>query len=339
MNLSFCIPTFNRLKTLKETLASIIKQMDKSVEVVICDNCSLDGTQEYVESLLLKHENITYYRWSKQVPCGCNLLKSVDIASGDYCWLLTDDDVLEACALEKVKKILAEYQNLEGISVNAEGYDKSLTRKKRIRYSHNMKESKLFLSFEDCYESLGAWFGCWSVQIIKKDSWHKALWNKEYEKYTGYHHLFLIHEMIRNKPRWYFLNEKCVGYRADNESFSKEYGKYQRYKIDLVTYRGIGDYFFGYKSERVRKVCRQVLNSYSFWQIISMKVERTSFYTLLKIALISFKYYVLYTAFWVKILPAIFLPRRLILFAKYIYRRCYKNESHLNDSNTHIQQS
>lgn len=304
---------------LQNAIESILNQ-DEEVEIIVSDNASTDGTKEYMEGIKAQNQKIKYFRWQETVACGENLLNVVNLASEGYCWLLSDDDQLQEGSLSKVKKILEEYPDLTGLSVNVEGFDVHLSKRKKLRYSHRLKKSVHFSSFKVCYKELGAWFGFWSAQIIKKEKWMQALSCKEHEKYLGYHHLYLICKMIKKDPSWYFLADKCVGYRADNESFSKEYGRLKRYEIDLVTYQKVGRDFFG-RSKEERAVCRKVLNAYSFWQIVAMKLHNTKKEELLAVLKASFHHYKSYPEFWVKLLPLFLIPRTLLLSLQKLYRR------------------
>ena len=63
--ISICIPTYNRSKSLKITLDSIISQPEFKqglVEIVISDNCSSDETELIVKSYAEKYEMIKYFR-------------------------------------------------------------------------------------------------------------------------------------------------------------------------------------------------------------------------------------------------------------------------------------
>lgn len=48
---SVCIPTFNRRELLELTLESISKQIFRDFELIVCDDCSTDGTFEFLASL------------------------------------------------------------------------------------------------------------------------------------------------------------------------------------------------------------------------------------------------------------------------------------------------
>ena len=49
--ISIIIITYNRLDELKETIENVRQEENDYHELIIVDNCSLDGTQEYGESL------------------------------------------------------------------------------------------------------------------------------------------------------------------------------------------------------------------------------------------------------------------------------------------------
>ncbi len=112
--LSICIPTLNRGRYIGETLESIVSQLRDSVEIVIVDGGSTDGTEQIVGSYQQVFPNISYVRrdTAGQQPSNegfsrdCN--HAVELAKGTYCWLMTDDDLLMPGAIEKV---LSEIEN------------------------------------------------------------------------------------------------------------------------------------------------------------------------------------------------------------------------------------
>lgn len=61
--LSICIPTYNRVEQLANTLDSIVNQedFDETVEIVISDNHSTDNTYEIVAQFIRKYPNIHYF--------------------------------------------------------------------------------------------------------------------------------------------------------------------------------------------------------------------------------------------------------------------------------------
>ncbi len=58
------LPTFNRLPVLKECLSALSNQTTKSFEIILIDDCSTDGTGEYIKKCDLN--NLRYIRLKKR---------------------------------------------------------------------------------------------------------------------------------------------------------------------------------------------------------------------------------------------------------------------------------
>lgn len=105
--LSICIPTLNRAGFIGETLDSIVTQLEPSVEVVIVDGGSTDGSDRIVESYVARFPQMRYLRKGEGAKASnagfdrdCS--HAVELASGTHCWLMTDDDVLKPGAIARV---------------------------------------------------------------------------------------------------------------------------------------------------------------------------------------------------------------------------------------------
>ena len=85
---SICIPTYNRVDALKRCVDSIIQNKyysPESIEIVISDNCSTDGTQEYVQGVVANRNcNILYNRNENNIGGDLNFIKVLSIAHGDF---------------------------------------------------------------------------------------------------------------------------------------------------------------------------------------------------------------------------------------------------------------
>ena len=96
MLLSICIPTFNRLPYLKEAIDALLPQIEKTmpgqVEFLVSDNCSTDGTADYLAAM--QSNRLRF--WTNEVNIGGdrNFLKCISEARGDYVWLVGDDDLV-----------------------------------------------------------------------------------------------------------------------------------------------------------------------------------------------------------------------------------------------------
>ena len=123
--LSICIGTYNRAKFIGETLDSMVVQLEPGVEIVIMDNASSDNTTEVVTQYLLRHPEVRYFRHQENLGVDRNYDEAVNYARGEYCWLMSDDDLLCPRAINKVLSALEGGEDL--VIVNAESRNSDLS--------------------------------------------------------------------------------------------------------------------------------------------------------------------------------------------------------------------
>ena len=87
---SVIIPTYNRVNFLAHALKSVFAQDYPNIEIIVVDDCSKDGTAEYLKALPNVKE-ILFYRHLGQ--CSARNF-GLDRAKGKYIQLLDDDDAL-----------------------------------------------------------------------------------------------------------------------------------------------------------------------------------------------------------------------------------------------------
>jgi glycosyltransferase involved in cell wall biosynthesis len=110
--LSICIATFNRGGFIAETLDAIIAQLDPHVELIVVDGASQDNTASVVSRYLLPERRIRYVRESVNSGVDADYDKAVGYATGEYCWLMTDDDLIEPDAVASVLEALRDGPDL-----------------------------------------------------------------------------------------------------------------------------------------------------------------------------------------------------------------------------------
>lgn len=106
--LSICIATFKRAAFIAETLDSIVAQLQPGVEIVVVDGASPDATEAAVAPFVARYPMLRYYREAVNSGVDADFDKAVGYARGDYCWLMTDDDLLLPGAVARVVAALAE---------------------------------------------------------------------------------------------------------------------------------------------------------------------------------------------------------------------------------------
>ena len=116
--LSICIATYNRGKFIGETFDSILSQLPPYVELIVVDGASPDKTPEVMAQYLLQHPEMRYFREQENSGIDRDYDKAVGYARGEYCWLMTDDDLLRAGSVARVLDSLHTKPDL--VVVNAE---------------------------------------------------------------------------------------------------------------------------------------------------------------------------------------------------------------------------
>jgi len=93
--LSICIPTYNRVRMLKECLDHLLPQVERNdeVEVIVSDNASSDNTESLVKGYMEYHHNLKYFKNQRNLDLDGNIIACIQHASGDYISFFSDDDI------------------------------------------------------------------------------------------------------------------------------------------------------------------------------------------------------------------------------------------------------
>lgn len=323
--LSICIPSFNRAAFLPDLLQSILSQYDPRVEVVVCDN----GSQDETEALMAKWQEayswIVYERLEKNIGPDLCIVKSIEKASGEYCWLMGDDDIIERQGLSTVLKALEEeFPDITGMTVNRRAYDFSLQTSWMEKGVLTRKKDQLFLEATSCFEELFPLFGFLSSQVVKRDLWRQAV-NQEGEKLflkcNAYLLIYLIGRMIQQDPYWLYLHTPCVGWRSGNDSFAKQLGVYGRFTLDVIGYEEVAASLFTKDSLLYRKSLNQVCSSHLLAHIRALKWKGFMKGLYIKTIVLCFSRLKNSCFFWTLLLPTLLAPVWFLKGLRFVYHR------------------
>jgi glycosyltransferase involved in cell wall biosynthesis len=95
---TIAIPTYNRMKYLRQAIESALRQSYAEIEVIVSDNCSTDGTAEIVEAI--EDPRLVLLRQSTNLGMRGNWNACLERARGEFFLLLSDDDYLEERAID-----------------------------------------------------------------------------------------------------------------------------------------------------------------------------------------------------------------------------------------------
>jgi abequosyltransferase len=219
IKLSFCIATLNRGALIGATLDSIIFQATEEVEIVIVDGASTDNTEDVVQRRQERFARLRYHRQNANLGVDHDFAEAVAMASGEYCWLFSDDDLLKPGAIQTVLGATKGQYGL--IIANAEVRNADLSKlleSKRLQLSANRiyrpTQNGLLLT------EVGNYLTFVGGVVIKRELWNA----REKEKYFG--SLFVHAGVIFQSPLpedTLVIAEPLISIRYGNASWLGKY--------------------------------------------------------------------------------------------------------------------
>jgi len=310
MRLSICIPTYNRAEYLPMLLDSIIAQTGYGceLEVVISDNASTDYTHVIADRYRERFTHFVYHRAETNQGADRNFLKVVEIASGDFCWLMGSDDVLEPGSVVAIEQALDKQPDVAGILVRNNSYDLDMKYQIPIEGSSNtFKHTTVLEGSEGVFAAIGAHFGYISANIVSRKVWKQAVATSPVSDYfNAWVHVYVIGRMLTIQPKWIYLAQACVGWRCGNDSFLSE-GMFKRLQIDLVGYDEVVTALYGERSAIRRETLRRIL-PHARHRVLHSKVHGISADFFRKTFVLLLRYYRTSPRFWITCAPVFLLP-------------------------------
>lgn len=223
--LSICIPTYNRELFLKELLESIVAQADFSeVEIVVSDNASTDNTSELIVEFRKRYPNITYAVAPKNLGADRNYITSVELANGDYCWLMGSDDVLAPGAIAAMLRHVSSGNDIYLCGRSEATYrlgpirDRVWLEPNEASQLFDFSERQELLRYFCACRSLGGLFSYLSSIVVKKKSWDRISLDENFIG-SAYSHAYVLLSLVLQGCRLDYLTNPLVISRSGNDSF------------------------------------------------------------------------------------------------------------------------
>lgn len=275
--LSFCIPTYNRADFINHTLTSIADQIIEGhytdiIEICVSDNASTDGTDKVINSFKNKYPlvQVVYSKSSENLGADKNYLKVVELASGEYCWLMGSDDALVP---EAISRILSEIEHAYDIYLcNRIDCTYSLQPVRKFNWL-NKTADRLFdftqrgeiVDYFNRSRSIGAVFSYLSSIIVKRSAWRSVSYDSSMTG-TAYSHAYILVSLIANGAKLKYLQDAMVFNRTGNDSFAQD-GELKRFLLDIDGYSKIANKLFN--NEEVKSAFLKIMTREQPWNRLS----------------------------------------------------------------------
>lgn len=164
------VTVFNKEKTLKRCLDSILNSSFKDFEILIIDDGSTDGSQKIIAQYLEKLKKITVYNQPNR-GVGFTKKLGIQLASGKYIIFVDADDTIEPNLLFILNKEI-ENHNPDIVKFNIDEINSSKNKKRYITRDKIFKNGKEAL-FE--WSDINIRYGLFPMYCIKKSLLKKSL--------------------------------------------------------------------------------------------------------------------------------------------------------------------
>lgn len=118
LKINIVIVTYNRLNLLKEAVSAAVNQTYKAHKIFIVDNCSTDGTDDFLRSL--EHDQITVTRTQRNIGGAGGFAEGVRLCENsgnyDYLMLIDDDAILSLDCLEALASAIDKHPSVPAFS-------------------------------------------------------------------------------------------------------------------------------------------------------------------------------------------------------------------------------
>ena len=314
--LSICIPTYNRHLLLINTVNMLIHQINGNslndhVEIIISDNASTDDTLGSCKVLVENNLNVSirHFRNPSNIGFDRNCLAATKFASGEFVWLMSDDDKLNDDAIIKIYDSLKENSDVVFAFINysliTPGFDEYFP----LRFSKN-----LLLTADELVIKTQLGFGFVTSCIFKRKIWEQL----NLEGYLGSNWLQLYavkdaalfgKSLVIAEPLIKMIRGTLLESRIERRSKDQKIDLFMQFHLDYLDY--LETYIdSGYKSSTYPEIIKTGWND-NLNQIISMKLTAAT-YNLSGLIFIFSKMKFFYRkklAFWFLHVPILFMPK------------------------------
>ena len=223
MRLSVCVPTHHgRCADLEAALerlsAQVAADAPGAVELCVTDNASDDGTEAMVAGLIARGAPVRYLRHPRDLGAAANVMASVALAAGEWCWLHSSDDLVADGALRTVLATIAAHPGALGITVGRATFDVDLVAEGPVEPAvlrpSDPERARTFTDPAEALAELGLLMTYLPSQVVRRDAWAAVVAadpTRPTAVSTYYPHVHVLARMLlTTRAPWVWVPDKLV---------------------------------------------------------------------------------------------------------------------------------
>lgn len=260
--LTIAIPTYNRSTFLEENLRRLKKQYNQKVDILICDNASIDQTEMIVQKYINSGLPIRYYRNEENLGWERNFELCFRRANGIYTMLLGDDDFIMDGGLSLILSSI-EDNKTDLLFCRAFGFD-TLPSNNKVKFKSIAKA----YSIDVFLKKTVLQFRLLSSYVLKSE-----YINSNVNFKGNFAHLYVVFNVLLNGDVFSILDEKIIACKKDNSDFDQKTNFSDVYMKEFFElYREfLGDKVSQEDNQKVEKI---MLLEYYPKYIFKMRIKR-----------------------------------------------------------------
>ncbi len=229
------IPTLNSIEFMKECLESVINQTLRTLEIIVVDAGSTDGTLELVESYQKKDNRIRIIH-SEKKSYGYQLNIGIATARGDYIGIVESDDVVELDMYKTLLEVATE-KDADFVKSNFAHYAVTVDKQEMI-IPENIISKKIIgkvinpSKYKNIYlEDFYLWRGIYKKDFLKNNqiAFHESMG-------AAYQDIGFLYQTFTLAKRVVYLDNCFYKYRRNNSNSSTYSTKAFSYLTGEYTY-------------------------------------------------------------------------------------------------------
>ena len=104
---SYFVPAFNHSRYVSKTLDALLAQTHPNMEILVCDDCSTDGTAEIIQKYA-DEKKVIFIKNDKPSGIAHSMRRMLEMARGEFFGMCASDDWVKPDKVEKQVKYLSE---------------------------------------------------------------------------------------------------------------------------------------------------------------------------------------------------------------------------------------
>jgi abequosyltransferase len=276
ISLSICIPIYNCAEFIGPALDSILTQTKEGIEVVVYDGGSTDETPVLMEGYSKAWANLSYYRGNTRGGIDADMMKCVEYAQGEYCWLFSGDDVMRSGAIERALEWIKNGYDILICKHTVCNKDMVVLRELPVlqpdqAFTANFANSNERVEWFRRAATNEAFFSFISGLIVRRKKWQSGELPNAFSK-SCWGHVARYFGLVTSGLQVCYVAEIWLDQRGDNDSFADK-GIVNRFRIGIEGYHRLADAFFGHESVEAFHIRRVIRNEFTFLMLLNAKLK------------------------------------------------------------------